>query len=95
MADVAVEAGDAAEEPDDAVDEATVELPTELLAGGEPETPHPVTGLLPGSASNTPWMFLLIASGILQDVLASLIPPIRPGHLSIPESPASQLSMIC
>jgi hypothetical protein len=93
MADVAVEAGDAAEEP--AVDGATLELPTEFSAGGEPETPHPVTGLLPGSASNTPWIFSLIASGMLQEVLGSLTPPIRPGHLSIPESPASQLSMIC
>lgn len=50
----AVEAGDTAEELDDAVDEPTLELPAELSAGGEPETPHPVTGLFPGRASSTP-----------------------------------------
>jgi hypothetical protein len=92
---VAVEAGDAAEETDDVFDATTLELPAELSAGGEPETPHPVIGLFPGRASSTPWMFSSIASGILQEVLASLIPPINPGHLSMPESPASQFSMIC
>jgi hypothetical protein len=92
MADVALEALDPVGEPKDGLE---TELTTELTAGGEPETPHPVTGLLPGNASSTPWMFSLMASGILQDVLASLIPPISPGHLSMPESPASQLSIIC
>lgn len=33
--------------------------------------------------------------GMLQEVDGSLTPPIKPGHLSIPLSPASQLSMIC
>lgn len=62
---------------------------------GAASTPHLPTGLLPGSLSKTPSMTSLIGLSILQDVEGSFNPPIRPGHLSIPELPASQLSMIC
>jgi hypothetical protein len=64
-------------------------------AGGTAFTPHLPIGLLPGNASITPKTCSLMALGMLQEVEGSFKPPIRPGHLSIPESPASQLSMIC
>jgi hypothetical protein len=57
--------------------------------------PQPVTGLLPGKAARTPSMVSWTASSMLHEVEGSLTPPIRPGHWSMPESPASQLSMIC
>jgi hypothetical protein len=58
-------------------------------------TPHLPIGLSPGNASITPKTCSLMALGMLQEVEASFKPPIRPGHLSIPESPALQLSIIC
>lgn len=58
-------------------------------------TPHEPRGLVPGKASKVPEMVSSIADWMLQEVEGSLSPPMRPGHLSIPESPASQLSMIC
>lgn len=66
-------------------------------AGAAPAgaTPHSPIGLLPGRAVKVPVMVSWMADGMLQVVLSSLSPPIKPGHLSIPESPASQLSMIC
>lgn len=72
---------------------ATEEAPVPAL--GTTSTPHWPMGLLPGRAGTTPETTSLMALLMLQDVEGSLIPPIRPGHLSIPESPASQLSMIC
>jgi len=72
--------------------------PEPPLPGAEPQ---PVTGLLPGSAVS----FVVSvesmvknsgpSDGMLHEVLGSLRPPMSPGHLSIPESPALQLSMIC
>lgn len=69
-------------------------------AGGVPPppgaaTPHWPRGLLPGNAFRAPLMVSWTGLWMLQEVDGSLSPPIRPGHLSIPESPASQLSMIC
>lgn len=66
-------------------------------AGAPPAgvTPHSPIGLLPGRAVKVPVIVSWMADGMLQVVESSLIPPIKPGHLSIPESPASQLSMIC
>jgi hypothetical protein len=57
--------------------------------------PQGVTGLFPGSLAMSPMTISLTAQGMLQLVERSLMPPMRPGHLSIPLSPASQLSMIC
>lgn len=61
----------------------------------EPELPHPVTGLSPGRASMVPEMVSGTRLAMLQLVDASFKPPMSPGHLSIPLSPASQLSIIC
>jgi hypothetical protein len=58
-------------------------------------TPHCPSGLLPGNFGSTPSICSLIGHWILHEVLGSLSPPIKPGHLSIPLSPASQLSIIC
>jgi hypothetical protein len=63
--------------------------------GGEAGTPHAPRGLFPGNFSMTPVICSLIALGMLHEVPGSLSPPIRPGHLSIPASPALQLSMTC
>ena len=52
-------------------------------------------GLLPGKAERTPSICSLTDDWMLHEVDGSLIPPMTPGHLSMPESPASQLSMIC
>ena len=64
-------------------------------AGAAPFVPQPVIGLSPGKAERTPVISSLTADTMLHEVEASLTPPMRPGHWSIPESPASQLSMIC
>jgi hypothetical protein len=64
-------------------------------AGAATVPPNPTIGLVPGNASKTPRTSSLIAESMLQVVPESLIPPRSPGHLSIPASPASQLSMIC
>jgi hypothetical protein len=81
------------------VPEGVVPVPVPLpvpLPGAEPQ---PVTGLFPGNALNTVASAMVkssgTAAGILQEVLGSFKPPISPGHLSIPASPALQLSMIC
>ena len=58
-------------------------------------TPHAPRGLLPGNAVRSPLITSSMGHWMLQEVLGSLSPPIRPGHLSIPASPALQLSMIC
>ena len=63
--------------------------------GAVPLVPQPVTGLLPGKALRTPSIVSRTGDGILHEVDGSLTPPIRPGHWSMPESPASQLSIIC
>jgi hypothetical protein len=63
--------------------------------GGIAGTPHSPTALLPGKISIISVILSSIALGMLHELLGSLSPPIRPGHLSIPASPASQLSMIC
>jgi hypothetical protein len=57
--------------------------------------PHEPRGLFPGNASMVPRIVSLIGHSMLQESEGSLSPPMRPGHLSIPASPASQLSMIC
>jgi hypothetical protein len=67
----------------------------EAGAGAAALTPHCPIGLLPGNLDIAPKMVSWIAELMLQEVEGSLSPPMRPGHLSIPESPASQLSMIC
>ena len=64
-------------------------------AGPAPLEPQGVMGLFPGKASKDPTINSLMGDTMLQEVEGSLSPPMRPGHLSIPESPASQLSMIC
>lgn len=58
-------------------------------------TPHCPIGLLPGKAFMTPVIVSSMADLMLHEVESSLRPPMRLGHLSIPELPASQLSMIC
>jgi hypothetical protein len=58
-------------------------------------TPHCPSGLSPGNLERTPSICSSIADGMLHEVLGSLRPPIKPGHLSIPLSPASQLLIIC
>lgn len=58
-------------------------------------TPHSPIGLFPGSLGRTPKITSSTGQTMLQLVEGSLRPPIRPGHLSIPLSPESQLSMIC
>jgi hypothetical protein len=66
-------------------------------AGGAPPTgatPQEPIGLLPGSLAIVPLITSLIGLTRLQEVDGSLSPPMRPGHLSIPASPASQLLMI-
>jgi hypothetical protein len=65
--------------------------------GVEPPTgtPHCPRRLLPGNLARTPSTCSSIGHWILHEVLGSLTPPISPGHLSIPLSPALQLSMIC
>lgn len=77
-----------------------VDVPDEVdeLAAGTGFVPNwlqPVMGLLPGSFSKTPVMVSGYGFAMLQEVEGSLTPPMSPGHLSIPLSPASQLSMIC
>lgn len=62
---------------------------------GAGDDPNPVTGLLPGSFDNIPKTFSLIGDCKTQLSEGSLTPPMRPGHLLIPELPVSQLSMIC
>lgn len=84
--DEATGADEAAAEATGAADEA---------AGEEAPTPHCPIGLLPGRADMVPKMVSWIGLTMLQVVEGSLRPPIRPGHLSIPASPALQLSMIC
>lgn len=80
--------GEMAEVADATTDEAEVTTPVTF-------TPHCPIGLLPGNADMDPLTTSLIGDGMLQLVVGSFKPPMRPGHLSIPESPASQLSMIC
>lgn len=63
--------------------------------GAAPLVSQPVTGLLPGKALRTPSMVSGTDDWMLHEVDGSLMPPIKPGHLSMPESPASQLSIIC
>jgi hypothetical protein len=83
------------------------EFPTGVVVGVVPEameagagalsptfTPHGPMGLLPGSLDNVPEMTSLIGLLMLQEVDGSFSPPMRPGHLSIPASPALQLLMI-
>lgn len=73
-----------------------VEVPDVAAAAAATVPPHPTMGLLPGSASSVPAIFSLGSAGeMLQEVEGSLRPPIKPGHLSMPLSPALQLSMIC
>jgi hypothetical protein len=57
-------------------------------------TPHCPRGLLPGNLSRTPEICSSTAEGMLQEVLGSLSPTIKPGHLYITLSPELQLSMI-
>ena len=76
--------------------EEDVGAPDETGGGGAaPLMSQPVTGLLPGKALRTPSMVSGTDDWMLHEVDGSLMPPIRPGHLSMPESPASQLSIIC
>jgi hypothetical protein len=76
--------------------EEDVGSPDETGGGGAvPLVPQPVTGLLPGKALRTPSMVSATGDWMLHEVEGSLVPPIRPGHWSMPESPASQLSIIC
>ena len=90
------EAGGAADgAADGATDGATGATAEGAVAGGLALTPHCPMALLPGKAFMSPVTFSVMALGMLQDVDGSLRPPIRPGHLSIPAEPASQLSMIC
>jgi hypothetical protein len=63
--------------------------------GAAPLVPQPVMGLLPGKMLRRPSMISGTDDWMLQEVDGSLMPPIKPGHLSMPESPASQLSIIC
>lgn len=77
------------------LEDATEAAAEEAGTGAATFTPHCPTGLLPGNCDKVPVMVSLIAESMLQEVEGSLSPPMRPGHLSIPESPASQLSMIC
>jgi hypothetical protein len=72
----------------------TVELEV-TGAGGAGADPAPVIGLFPGNAVRLPVIVSWIASGMLQEVDGSFMPPMSPGHLSIPLSPALQLSIIC
>ena len=72
---------------DEAADEGTGPL--------DGPTPHCPSGLSPGNLERTPSICSSIADGMLHEVLGSFRPPIKPGHLSIPLSPASQLSIIC
>lgn len=83
-----------------AAEETGVELSTGAAddTGVDPPagaTPHEPRGLFPGNASMTPRTVSWIGDSMLQESEGLFSPPIRPGHLSIPESPASQLSMIC
>jgi hypothetical protein len=94
-------AGAGVELSTEAADVAGVELSTGAAGEAgvvEPPvtgTPHAPRGLLPGNSSSVPKIVSSIGHWMLQEVDGSLIPPIRPGHLSIPASPALQLSMIC
>ena len=64
-------------------------------AGAPPTgTPQAPIGLLPGSLDIVPLITSLTGLTRLQEVDGSFSPPMRPGHLSIPASPASQLLMI-
>ena len=63
--------------------------------GGAASTPHCPSTLLPGKDLMAPVMVSEMTLGMLHVVDGSLRPPMRPGHLSIPAEPASQLSMIC
>ncbi len=73
-----------------------------VLAGGLPEPepglvlpmPQPATGLFPGSLFRTPVTTSSTMGAMLHFLLGSLRPPMMVGHLSMPESPASQPSMI-
>jgi len=85
------EAEEAAEEEPDWVETIEVEVEAAVVTF----TPHCPTGLSPGNFSMKPKISSSIAELMLHVSEESLIPPMIPGHLSIPESPASQLSMIC
>lgn len=64
-----------------------------LAAPSSPPWPQPVGGLFPGNFSRTPSISSGTRLGMLHVVEASLMKPAS-AHLSIPESPVSQLSMI-
>jgi hypothetical protein len=64
-------------------------------AGAASLDPHPVIGLSPGSFESEPNITSSMGDEMTQLSAGSLTPPMRPGHLSMPSLPESQLSMIC